>query len=152
MRSLPRLITIKRHDPKSENDHESPFYLPCYLNVAAHVFSLFLSFFFFFCFLGPHPWYMEVLVLGVKSELQPPAYATATAMQDLSHICDLHHSSWQCWILNLLRDARYQTRNLMVPSQICFCYTTQELPHGFRLLCTVPSDVEHDIQESSFWH
>ena len=39
---------------------------------------------------------MEVLRLGVelKLELQPPAYATATAMAtlDLSHICDLHHS------------------------------------------------------------
>ena len=25
---------------------------------------------------------------------------TATAMPDPSHIFDLHHSSWQCWILN----------------------------------------------------
>ena len=23
-------------------------------------------------------------------------------MQDLSHVCDPHHSSWQCWILNPL--------------------------------------------------
>ena len=35
-------------------------------------------FFFFFCFLGPHLRYMEVLRLGVESELQLPAYATAT--------------------------------------------------------------------------
>ena len=53
-----------------------------------------------FCFLGPHSWHMEIPSLGVKSELQLPAYATATSTPDLSRICDLHHSSWQCWILN----------------------------------------------------
>ena len=31
-----------------------------------------------FGFLGPHPWLMEVTRLGVKLELQLPAYATAT--------------------------------------------------------------------------
>ena len=45
---------------------------------------------------------MEVPRLGVELELQPPAYTTATAMQDPSHICDLHHISRQHWILNLL--------------------------------------------------
>ena len=44
---------------------------------------LFLLLFFFFCFLGLHSWHMEVPRL--------PAYTTATAMQDLSHACDLHH-------------------------------------------------------------
>ena len=42
-----------------------------------------------FCFLGTHPWHMEVPRLGVKSELQLPAYATATAIQDPSFICNL---------------------------------------------------------------
>ena len=37
-----------------------------------------MVFFFFFVFLGPHPWHMEVPRLGVKCELQLPAYATAT--------------------------------------------------------------------------
>ena len=46
-----------------------------------------------FCFLGPHLWHMEVPRLGVESELQLLAYATAIAMPDLSRICDLHHSS-----------------------------------------------------------
>ena len=50
----------------------------------------------FVCFLGPHPQYMEVPRLGVEWELQLPA--TATATWNLSHVCDLHHSSWQCWI------------------------------------------------------
>ena len=46
-------------------------------------------------------------------------YAIAAATPDLSHICDLHHSSQQHWILNLLSEARDRTHNLMVPSQIC---------------------------------
>ena len=49
-----------------------------------------------FCFLGPHLRHTEVPRLGVQSELQLPAYTTARAMQDLSHVCDLHLSSWQC--------------------------------------------------------
>ena len=36
---------------------------------------------------------------------------------DPSHICNLHHSSWQCWILNLLSKARDQTQILMDTSQ-----------------------------------
>ena len=59
-----------------------------------------------FCFLGPHMQHMEVARLGVESELQLPAYATATAMPDPSHICDLHHSSLQRQILNTLSRAR----------------------------------------------
>ena len=46
------------------------------------VFFLLLFFFFYFVFLGPHPQHMEVLRLGVKSELQLAAYASATAMPD----------------------------------------------------------------------
>ena len=47
-------------------------------------FFFFLSFFFF---LGPHPWHIEVPRLGVSSELQLLAYATAIAMRDLSSTC-----------------------------------------------------------------
>ena len=36
----------------------------------------------FSLFLGPHPWHMEAPRLGVHSELQLPAYATATATPD----------------------------------------------------------------------
>ena len=55
-----------------------------------------------FCFLGPHWQHMEAPRLGVHSELELPACTTATAMPDQSRICDLHHSSWQCQILNPL--------------------------------------------------
>ena len=53
-----------------------------------------IFFAFFFCFLGLHPQHMEVPMLGVKYGLQLPAYATATATSDPSHIWNLHHSSW----------------------------------------------------------
>ena len=45
--------------------------------------------------LGLLSWHMEVPRLGVESELQLPAYITATAMPDPSCVCDLHHSSRQ---------------------------------------------------------
>ena len=80
----------------------------------------FFFLFFLFCFLGLNLQYMEVPRLGVKSELQLRIYATATAMQNPSCACHLHNSSRQCWILNPLREARNQTRNLMVTSQIHF--------------------------------
>ena len=53
---------------------------------------------FFLNFLGLHPWHLEVLRLGVKSELWVPAYTTAIATRDPNLVCDLHHSSWQCRI------------------------------------------------------
>ena len=59
-----------------------------------------LSFFFFFLFLHLHLPQMKVPRLGIELKLQLPAYDTAIAMQDPSHICDLHHNSKQCWILN----------------------------------------------------
>ena len=43
---------------------------------------------------------MEGPSLGVRLELQLLAYTTVTAMQDLSRVCDLHHSAWQRQILN----------------------------------------------------
>ena len=46
----------------------------------------------FFFFLGPYPQHMEVPGLGVKSELQLPAYATATGTPDPSYTCNRHCS------------------------------------------------------------
>ena len=48
----------------------------------------------------------QVPRLGVESELQLPAYATATATQDLSRVFDLHHSSQQHRMVNPLSEAR----------------------------------------------
>ena len=55
----------------------------------------FFGLFLFFCFLGLHLWHMEIPRLGVELELQLPAYATDTATQDPSLVCDLHYSSRQ---------------------------------------------------------
>ena len=72
-----------------------------------------------FVFLGPHLRHMELPRLGVESELKLPAYTTATATQDLSCACDLHHSSQHRQILNPLSEARDRTRILMDPSGVC---------------------------------
>ena len=70
---------------------------------------------------------MEVPRLGVELELRLLAYTTATAMLDLSHICNLHHSSQQRQILNPLNKARDQTRNLMFLVKFVSAEPRQEL-------------------------
>ena len=50
------------------------------------------------------------------SELQLPAYATA--IPDASCVCDLHHGSWQRWILNPLSKAMDQTPILIDTGQV----------------------------------
>ena len=64
---------------------------------------------------------MQVPSLGVDKELQLLAYATATAMPNLSYVCDLHHSSWQHQILNPLSETRDQICVLVDTSQVCYC-------------------------------
>ena len=78
-------------------------FFPSLIYWRCHSFFIFL--FSFFCFLG--------CTLGVEWELHLQAYSTATAMQDLSCVYDLHHSSRQCWILNPLSEARDWTCVLM---------------------------------------
>ena len=82
--------------------------------------SFFCFFFFFLLFSIPHLWHMEVSRLGVESELQRPVYAAATAMPDMSCVCNPHHSSRQHWIPNPPSEARDQTHILMDTSQIRF--------------------------------
>ena len=69
---------------------------------------------------------MEFRRLGVESELQLLAYATVTAMPDLSTVCDIHHSSRQHWILNPLRWARDQICILMDTSRVHYCCVTMK--------------------------
>ena len=89
-----------------------------------------------FVFLGPHPQHMEAPRLGVTLELFLPAYTTATATWDPSCVCDLHHSSQPCQILNPLSEAKDQTLNLMVPSWIHFPCAMTGTPNG-RILSIV---------------
>ena len=53
---------------------------------------------------------MKLPRLGVKSELQLPAYNTATATRDPSLMYNLHRNSWQHWIPDPLIKARDQTQ------------------------------------------
>ena len=69
--------------------------------------------FFIFLLFGATPTLMGVPRLGVKVELQLPAYTTATAILDQNRFCNLHHSSWQGQILNPLSEA-----SLMDTSQV----------------------------------
>ena len=73
---------------------------------------------------------MEAPRLEVESELQLLVYTTATATQDLSCVCNLHHSSRPHQILNLLSGARDRTRNLMALSRIHFPCVTTGTPLG----------------------
>ena len=68
--------------------------------------------------LGSHLQHMEDPRLRVESELQPLVYTTATATQDPSRFCDLHHSSQQRRILHPLSEARNRTHVLMKTSQV----------------------------------
>ena len=74
--------------------------------------------FWLFGFLGPYLQYMEILRLGVKSDLELPAYTTT--MPHLSHICHLFHRSWQCQILNPLSEVRDETCVLMDTNWVCY--------------------------------
>ena len=69
---------------------------------------------------------MEVPRLGVASELQ--LLATATATPDLSHICDLIHGLWQHQILNPLSEARDRTCVRMEAGQIHFSWAMMGTP------------------------
>ena len=82
----------------------------------------------FFVFLVPHLRPMEVPRLWVELELQLPAYTAAMATRDPSWVCDLHHNSWQRWILNPLIKARDWTWVLKDASQINFCWAMMRTP------------------------
>ena len=83
-----------------------------------HLITSFYFFFFFFWFQGLHARYMEVPRLAVELEVQLPAYTTGTATQDLSHLCELHSSSQQRQVLNLLSETRDGTCILKDTSRV----------------------------------
>ena len=84
-------------------------------------------FFFFFFFRAVPAAYGSSQAMEL--ELQPLASTTATATEDLSCVCDLHHSSRQCLITpNPLSEARDRTCILMDPSRVRFPGTTIGIP------------------------
>ena len=95
---------------------------------------------------------MEVPRLGVESEVH-----TATAMPALSCVCNLHHSSWQHRILNLLSEAGDQTCNLIVPSWIHFHWATIGTPPTLLFIFSLAVGFLHGTQVSFsqliyLWH
>ena len=101
----------------------------------ASVIILFFFSFFFFFFLGQNLWHMEVPRLGVKSELQLLAHATATAMPDLSNVYNLHHSLWQCWILKPMIEARNWTASSWILVIFLTCWATTGTPAIILFFC-----------------
>ena len=75
--------------------------------------------------------------LGVRLKLQLLAYATATAVPDLNHICDLCESR----IFNPLNEARDQTCILMDTSQIFnqLSHSGSAFVHSFDVLLDASS-------------
>ena len=74
---------------------------------------------------------MEGTRVGIQQERQLPAYTTATVMPDLSCICTLHHSMWQCWILNPLSKARDWTCILRDTGQVHHHWVTMRTPKQY---------------------
>ena len=66
-----------------------------------------------FCFFRAAPLAYGGSQARAESELQLPAYTTATATPDPSRAYNLHHSSWQRWILNPLSEAEDQIHNFI---------------------------------------
>ena len=67
---------------------------------------------------------MEVLRVGVESELQLPAYTTAMIMGDLRSVCKLNYSSEQSQILNPLSEVRDKA---YIPVELVRFVTTEPL-------------------------
>ena len=113
----------------------------------------FILFLFYFCFLRPHLRHMGVPRLEVDSELQLPAHTRATATRDLSHICDLHQSSWQHQSPDPLSKARDPTHILIDTSRIHFCCTARGRPSLSALEDQVPvlqeTFIDHHRQKQS---
>ena len=71
---------------------------------------------------------MEVSRLGFKSELQLQVYATATAMWDPSHICDLNHNSRQHWILTHWLRSGIERISSWILVRFITCWATMGTP------------------------
>ena len=70
---------------------------------AANLSFIFYFILLYFLFFQPHLGHTEIPGLGVKSELQLPAYTTGIATLDVSHICNLYQ------IFNPMSEAKDQT-------------------------------------------
>ena len=139
---LPRSLLLQLHFAMSLlafSDEIFTFAMALFFSSIASVNLVCLLLFLLINFLEPRPRHMEVPRLGVESELQLPAYTAATATQDPSQVCNLYHSSWQCWILNPLIETRDWIHILMNPSQVCYHWAMMGTPKEFLfwLVCSL---------------
>ena len=73
-------------------------------------------------------WHMEVPRLGSNQSCSHQPLPQPQQWQDLSHICNLHHSSQQHQILNPLSEASDQNHILMDTSRVRYCWVTTGTP------------------------
>ena len=71
---------------------------------------------------------------------------SVTAMQDLSCVFNLHHSSWQLGFPKPLREAREQTRILMDTNRICFCCAI-EGNYFFLFFLALPCSMQNFLSQ-----
>ena len=86
------------------------------IQIRGVVFALTVLLFSFLSFLGPCAWHMKVPGSGLIGAV---AASLRQSYSNASCVCDLHHSSWQCQILNTLSGARDQTCILMDTGRVC---------------------------------
>ena len=83
--------------------------------------------FFIFCLFRATP-----MAYGCSQARSQVGAVAASLCQNHSNArskpCLLHHSSWKCWILNPLNEARDQTFNLMASSWIHFLWARMRTP------------------------
>ena len=120
-----RIRVLVREDltlfPRQTAEHKKPATCKPRRRLSPETESASTLFFVLFCFLSFCLLRATPVAYGgsqARGLIRAIAYARATAIRDLSHVCHLHHSSQHCWILNPLSKARDRTLNLMVPSQI----------------------------------
>ena len=91
-------------------------------------------------------------MLGVKLDLQLPAYATATTMPDLSYVCNLHHSLWQHQILNAMSEAGDQTPSSWILGGFTSTEPQRELPAvGFLTHCAIAGVLTSLVLKSNLY-
>ena len=99
-----------------------------FTNIFSHSVGCLFIKFFFFVFLGLHLQHMEVPRLGVQLETELLAYTTATAMLDLSCICDLCHSFWNARSLTHRARSGIKLASSWILVRFLTCWATMETP------------------------
>ena len=86
---------------------------------------------------------MKIPRLGVKAELQPRAYITATdtATPDLSHVCDLCLSLWQCLSLTECVRPGIKPASLWIPVRFLTRLATRGTPDGLFFTKNIFKDI-----------